>query len=103
MGPHSPRTGTVLPGIPVSSGRHGGLPNSWRRRTERCSSGTGDTATPSVPQDPNSLGGKVLHINADGNSGGGESECFQPGLHARAPQRPKAWPCNPGTGRVYSV
>ncbi|MFW0793061.1 PQQ-dependent sugar dehydrogenase [Gordonia sp. CPCC 205515] len=65
------REGTVLTGIPVnSSGRHAGCaltaaPNGtlWV--------GTGDNAIPGNPQDRNSLGGKVLHINANGTPAAG--------------------------------
>ena len=71
------RTGTVLPGIPVSSGRHGGC-RILAAQDGTLFVGTGDTATPSVPQDPNSLGGKVLHINADGTPAAGNPNASSP-------------------------
>lgn len=65
------RERTVLTGIPVNSGgRHAGCalttaPNGtlWI--------GTGDNAVPGNPQNRDSLGGKVLHINPTGTPAGG--------------------------------
>ena len=64
------RTGTVVSGLPVSTGRHGGC-RILASGDGTLLIGTGDSATPSVPQDPNSLGGKVLHVNADGTPAAG--------------------------------
>ncbi len=60
----------VLTGLPFSSGRHSGC----RPRFGPDGAlwvGTGDSATGTVPQDPNSLGGKVLRINRDGTPASG--------------------------------
>jgi glucose/arabinose dehydrogenase len=62
------RTGTLVDDIPVADGgRHGGC-RILAHPDGTLYIGTGDTASPSVPQDRNSLGGKVLHINADGSA-----------------------------------
>ena len=51
--------------------------------------GTGDAATGTVPQDPRSLGGKVLHINKDGTPAPGQPRgAVRPAhLLLRAPER----------------
>ncbi|MBW4813097.1 PQQ-dependent sugar dehydrogenase [Rhodococcus qingshengii] len=95
------RTGTVLPGIPVSSGRHGGC-RILAAQDGTLFVGTGDTATPSVPQDPNSLGGKVLHINADGTPAAGNPNASSP-VYTLGHRNVQGLAVQPGTGRVYSV
>ncbi|MCZ4079282.1 PQQ-dependent sugar dehydrogenase [Rhodococcus sp. H36-A4] len=61
------RVATVLDGIPVAeNGRHGGC-RILAAEDGSLFVGTGDTASPTVPQDRTSLGGKVLHIEADGS------------------------------------
>jgi glucose/arabinose dehydrogenase len=62
------RTGTLVDDIPVADGgRHGGC-RILAHPDGTLYIGTGDTASPGVPQDRNSLGGKVLHVNADGTA-----------------------------------
>nr|WP_256979116.1 MULTISPECIES: PQQ-dependent sugar dehydrogenase [unclassified Rhodococcus (in: high G+C Gram-positive bacteria)] len=62
------RTGTLVDDIPVADGgRHGGC-RILAHPDGTLYIGTGDTASPTVPQDRNSLGGKVLHVNADGTA-----------------------------------
>ncbi|MBQ7804358.1 PQQ-dependent sugar dehydrogenase, partial [Rhodococcus sp. (in: high G+C Gram-positive bacteria)] len=95
------RTGTVLPGIPVSSGRHGGC-RILAAQDGTLFVGTGDTAAPSVPQDPNSLGGKVLHINADGTPAAGNPNASSP-VYTLGHRNVQGLAGQPGTGRVYSV
>lgn len=59
------RERTVVDGIPVtSSGRHAGC--GLAATSDGIWVGTGDTATPGVPQDRNSPGGKVLHVDRNG-------------------------------------
>lgn len=56
----------IVTGIPSSSsGRHSGC----RARSDKTGNlwiGTGDAASATNPQDPKSLGGKILHITRDG-------------------------------------
>ncbi len=62
------RESVVVDDIPVATGgRHGGC-RILAAPDGTLFIGTGDTASPSVPQDPTSLGGKVLHIDPDGTA-----------------------------------
>ncbi|MDI9897682.1 PQQ-dependent sugar dehydrogenase [Rhodococcus sp. IEGM 1381] len=62
------RTGTLVDDIPVADGgRHGGC-RILAHPDGTLYIGTGDNANPTFPQDRNSLGGKVLHVNADGTA-----------------------------------
>ena len=62
------RTGSVVDDIPVADGgRHGGC-RILAHPDGTLYIGTGDNAEPTFPQDRNSLGGKVLHVNADGTA-----------------------------------
>jgi glucose/arabinose dehydrogenase len=60
----------IVTGIPSNaSGRHSGC----RVRVAKDGNlwiGTGDAAKASIPQDPNSLGGKILHVTRDGMPAG---------------------------------
>lgn len=59
------RTGTVVDGLPISSGRHSGC----RLRFAPDGTlhiGTGDAAQSENSQDPDSLGGKTLRLHPDG-------------------------------------
>ncbi len=55
--------GTLLGGIPTSSGRHGGCRLLIDRETGAMLVGTGDAAVSSNPRDLTSLGGKVLRLD----------------------------------------
>ena len=60
----------IVTGLPYTSGRHSGC----RPRFGPDGAlwvGTGDSATGTVPQDPGSLGGKVLRVNRDGTAAAG--------------------------------
>ena len=72
------RTGTVVDGLPISSGRHSGCrlrfaPDGTLRV------GTGDAARGENPQDPGSLGGKTLRLNPDGTVPQDNPFASQPG------------------------
>lgn len=60
----------IVTGVPVNTtgqtGRHSGCRPRFGP-DGRIWMGTGDAATASVPQDPASLGGKVLRVDTDGN------------------------------------
>src|SRR5207342_3595002 len=61
------RQGTVVTGLPITSGRHGGC----RLRFAPDGTlhiGTGDAATGTNPQNLDSLGGKTLRVNAGDGS-----------------------------------
>ncbi len=58
--------GTVLQGLPVSTGRHSGCRLRFGS-DGRLYVGTGDAAQGANPQNLQSLGGKVLRVNGDGS------------------------------------
>ncbi|WP_181311330.1 PQQ-dependent sugar dehydrogenase [Nocardioides campestrisoli] len=58
---------TVLGGIPLTMGKHGGCRLLVDRRDGALLVGTGDTGVSGVPRDLDSLGGKVLRL--DGRTG----------------------------------
>ncbi|WP_072804439.1 PQQ-dependent sugar dehydrogenase [Rhodococcoides yunnanense] len=93
------RTATVLDGIPVASnGRHGGC-RILAAPDGSLFVGTGDTASPTVPQDPESLGGKVLHIEADGSAA-----ADAPGrVYTLGHRNVQGLAFAPGTDRLYEV
>ncbi len=89
----------VLTGIPLGpSGRHSGC------RILPAPDGTlfistGDTASPTASQDLNNLGGKVLHINADGTPAAGT---FPDGpVYDYGHRNPQGLAFAPGTDRLY--
>lgn len=96
------RVETVLAGLPMTaSGRHGGC----RIVVDSDGTlfiGTGDAALPWVPQDSESLGGKVLHINPDGTPAAGNPD---PTSHVftLGHRNVQGVAVQPGTGRVYGI
>ncbi|MCP2161195.1 Glucose/arabinose dehydrogenase, beta-propeller fold [Williamsia serinedens] len=94
------RAQDVLTGIPLNaSGRHSGC------RVLPAPDGTlfvatGDTASPTASQDLRSLGGKVLHVNADGSPAAGTL----PGtpIHSFGHRNPQGLAFVPGTDRLYT-
>ena len=60
----------ILTGLPVSSGRHAGCRTRFGPDGALWV-GTGDAAQPTNPQNPTSLGGKVLRITTDGAAASG--------------------------------
>ncbi|MDJ0392098.1 PQQ-dependent sugar dehydrogenase [Rhodococcus sp. G-MC3] len=93
------RTETVIGDIPVADGgRHGGC-RILAAPDGTLFVGTGDTATPTVPQDRNSLGGKVLHVNADGSAA-----ADAPGrIYTLGHRNVQGLAFAPGTDRLYEV
>ena len=57
------RTGTLIDGFPIDSGRHGGC-RMLPMTDGTMYIGVGDSAKPANPQDMGSLGGKVLRVDA---------------------------------------
>ncbi len=93
------RTRTVIGDIPVADGgRHGGC-RILAAPDGTLFVGTGDTATPTVPQDRNSLGGKVLHVNADGTAA-----ADAPGrIYTLGHRNVQGLAFQPGSDRLYEV
>jgi len=87
------REPTVVTGIPVTaSGRHAGCGLAVSGNTLWI--GTGDTATPSVPQNRQSLGGKVLRAQLDGGPAS---------IYTLGHRNIQGVAVQPGTGRVYAI
>ncbi|ERN44642.1 PQQ-dependent sugar dehydrogenase [Prescottella equi] len=96
------RTGVVLTGIPTGAGgRHGGC-RILAHPDGTLYIGTGDTASPTVPQDRNSLGGKVLHVDADGSPAAGNPFPDSP-VFTLGHRNVQGLALQPGTGRIYGI
>ncbi|MBY4129477.1 PQQ-dependent sugar dehydrogenase [Rhodococcus fascians] len=93
------RTGTLIDDIPVADGgRHGGC-RILAHPDGTLYIGTGDTASPTIPQDRNSLGGKVLHVNADGSAAADAPDRIFTLGHRNV----QGLAIRPGTGQLYEV
>ena len=93
----------LVTGIPATSGRHSGC------RTRFGPDGnlwitTGDAASPTNPQNPQSLGGKVLHITTDGAAApGNPGGAFAPQIYAYGFRNPQGITFRPGDGRPFII
>ncbi len=97
----------IVTGLPVNTsgqlGRHSGCrprfgPDGYLWV------GTGDAAIGTVPQDPASLGGKVLRINADGTPApGNPGGRFDPRIYTYGHRNVQGLAFRPGSGGAYSV
>ena len=80
----------IVTGIPVNTTGQAGRHSGCRTRfgpDGRLWVTTGDAAMPAVPQDPRSLGGKVLRIDTNGNGvPGNPGGALDPRITLRAPQ-----------------
>ena len=96
----------IVTGIPVNQefqlGRHSGCRprfgpdgNLWV--------GTGDAATGTVPQDPTSLGGKVLRVDTDGDGAAGNpGGALDPRIYTFGHRNVQGVAFSPG-GKAYSI
>jgi glucose/arabinose dehydrogenase len=92
----------IVTGIPVTSGRHSGCRvrfgpdgNLWV--------GTGDAASPTVPQSPTSLGGKVLRVNTSGQGVAGNAPApFDPRIYTYGHRNVQGIAFSPG-GKAYAI
>ncbi|MET0146867.1 MAG: PQQ-dependent sugar dehydrogenase [Ilumatobacteraceae bacterium] len=93
----------LVTGIPATTGRHAGC------RTRFGPDGmlwvtTGDAATPGNPQDPRSLGGKVLRITTDGAAApGNPGGSLLPQIFAYGFRNPQGISFRPSDGRPFLV
>lgn len=93
------RTAALIDDIPVADGgRHGGC-RILAHPDGTLYVGTGDTASPTVPQDRNSLGGKVLHVNSDGSPAAGSPDR----IYTLGHRNVQGLAIRPGTGQIYEV
>ncbi|WP_420714171.1 PQQ-dependent sugar dehydrogenase [Gordonia sp. SL306] len=96
------RERTVLTGIPLTaSGRHAGC-GLTAAPDGTLWVGTGDNAIPSNPQNPNSLGGKVLHITAGGAPAAGNPNPRSP-VYTLGHRNVQGIAIRPGSNRVYAI
>ncbi|MEX5295948.1 PQQ-dependent sugar dehydrogenase [Kocuria sp. CPCC 205268] len=100
------RTGTVVDGLPISSGRHSGC----RLRFAPDGTllvGTGDAAQGRNPQDPDSLGGKTLRLRPDGTVPEDNPFADRDGpaasVHTLGHRNVQGLAVQPGTGTVWSA
>jgi glucose/arabinose dehydrogenase len=94
----------ILTGLPVNaSGRHSGCrvrvgPDGMLWVT------AGDTANASVPQDPQSLGGKVLRITTDGaGAPGNPGGRLRPEIYTYGHRNPQGVAWRPSDGQAFSI
>lgn len=96
------RDRTVVDGFPITNGRHGGC-RILPQPDGTLFIGTGDSAQPSVPQDPDSLGGKVLRVDAaTGEPAAGNPDANSP-VYTLGHRNVQGLAARPGTDQIYSV
>jgi glucose/arabinose dehydrogenase len=93
----------IVTGIPTnSSGRHSGCRPRFGP-DGRIWMGTGDAATNTVPQDPTSLGGKVLRVDTDGKGVAGNAITpFDRRIYTYGHRNVQGIAFSPG-GKAYSI
>jgi len=96
----------IVTGMPVNQsgqlGRHSGCRPRFGP-DGRIWMGTGDAATGSVPQDPTSLGGKVLRVDTDGHGVAGNAKPpFDPRIYSYGHRNVQGIAFSPG-GKAYSI
>lgn len=96
------RTATLVEGLPVSNGRHGGC-RILPRPDGTLLIGTGDSARPTVSQDLGSLGGKVLHVDAATGEPAEDNPFENSPVHTLGHRNVQGLAVRPGTGQVYAV
>jgi glucose/arabinose dehydrogenase len=92
----------VITDIPRTSGRHSGCrprfgPDGYLWVT------TGDAASPVNPQNGQSLAGKVLRVNTDGQAPADNAGFEWPQIYAYGLRNPQGIAFRPGDGRPYIV
>ncbi len=92
----------IVTGIPVSSGRHSGCRTRFGPDGYLWV-GTGDAAIGTTPQDPSSLGGKVLRVNTDGvGAPGNAGSPFRPQIYNYGHRNVQGIAFSPG-GKAYGI
>ena len=96
----------IVTGLPVNqsgqTGRHGGCRTRFGPDNALWVT-TGDSATGSVPQDPRSLGGKVLRVNTDGTpASGNPGGALDPRIYTLGHRHPQGLAFR-SNGQAYSV
>lgn len=92
----------IVTGLPVSSGRHSGCRPRFGP-DGRIWMGTGDAAIATVPQDPRSLGGKVLRVDTNGNGVAGNAPApFDSRIYNYGHRNVQGIAFSPG-GKAFSI
>jgi glucose/arabinose dehydrogenase len=93
----------IVTGLPANpSGRHSGCRPRFGP-DGRLWIGTGDAAMPTVPQDPTSLGGKVLRVDTNGAGVPGNATApFDPRIYTYGHRNVQGIAFSPG-GKAYSI
>ena len=92
----------IVTGLPVSTGRHSGCRPRFGP-DGRLWIGTGDAAMPTVPQDPRSLGGKVLRVDTNGAGVPGNAPApFDPRIYSYGHRNVQGVAFS-AEGRAYSI
>ena len=96
----------IVTGLPVNEGVEVGRHSGCRPRFGPDGYlwvGTGDAATGTVPQDPTSLGGKVLRVDTDGNAApGNPGGDLDPRIYTYGHRNVQGVAFSPG-GKAYSI
>ena len=93
----------LVTAIPRTSGRHSGCRTRFGPDGQLWIT-TGDAAVGTNPQDPRSLGGKVLRVTTDGAaSAGNPGGALDPRIYAYGFRNPQGITFRPGTGTPYIV
>ena len=92
----------IVTGIPVSSGRHSGCRPRFGP-DGRLWIGTGDAAVATNPQDPQSLGGKVLRVDTNGKGVAGNAPApFDPRIYTYGHRNVQGLAFN-ADGQAFSI
>lgn len=93
----------IVTGIPAAAtGRHSGCRPRFGP-DGRLWIGTGDAATATVPQDPSSLGGKVLRVDTEGRGvSGNAAPPFDPRIYTYGHRNVQGLAFSPG-GKAYAI
>jgi glucose/arabinose dehydrogenase len=98
----------IVTGMPVSTGRHSGCRTRFGS-DDHLYIGTGDAAIGTNPQNPQSLGGKVLRVDTDGNGVAGNPGVDDPGsgflpqIFTYGHRNVQGLALDPMSGDMYSV
>lgn len=97
----------IITGIPVNPGPSAGRHSGCRPRFGPDGYlwvGTGDSAQGTVPQDKQSLGGKVLRVDRDGNGApGNPGGAFLPQIYNYGHRNVQGIAFRPSDGRAFSI
>ncbi|MDE2962315.1 MAG: PQQ-dependent sugar dehydrogenase, partial [Acidobacteriota bacterium] len=92
----------LVGGIPATSGRHGGCRLRFGPEGYLCIA-TVDAAVGRIPQDPTSLGGKVLRVDPSTGAGAEANPLASPRVYSYGHRNVQGLALRPGTGQMWAV